>query len=125
MSSKICRLERGEQVHVPGYQWDGASRIAHAPDEWKGVTSVVIPSPTYVPKGTSPPSVRATFSPIKTCIAGDCLFQAPCIEIYAQADAPDQYDPSKTATAGEGSIFDEVMGEFNDFEGDDNYDDEY
>ena len=33
-------------------------------------------------------------------------------EIYAQADAPDQYDPSKTATAGEGSIFDEVMGEF-------------
>lgn len=41
------------------------------------------------------------------------------------ADAPDQYDPSKTATAGEGSIFDEVMGEFNDFEGDDNYDDEY
>ena len=38
---------------------------------------------------------------------------------------PDQYDPSKTATAGEGSIFDEVMGEFNDFEGDDNYDDEY
>ena len=41
-------------------------------------------------------------------------------EIYAQADAPDQYDPSKTATAGEGSIFDEVMGEFNDFEGDDN-----
>ena len=46
-------------------------------------------------------------------------------EIYAQADAPDQYDPSKTATAGEGSIFDEVMGEFNDFEGDDNYDDEY
>ena len=46
-------------------------------------------------------------------------------EIYARADAPDQYDPSKTATAGEGSIFDEVMGEFNDFEGDDNYDDEY
>ena len=35
------------------------------------------------------------------------------------------YETSKTATAGEGSIFDEVMGEFNDFEGDDNYDDEY
>ena len=46
-------------------------------------------------------------------------------EIYAQADAPDQYDPSKTATAGEGSIFDEEMGEFNENAGDDNYDDEY
>lgn len=46
-------------------------------------------------------------------------------EIYAQAEAPDQYDPSKNAVAGEGSIFDEVMGEFSDFEGDDSYDDEY
>ena len=46
-------------------------------------------------------------------------------EIYAQADAPDQYDPTKNVVGGEGSIFNEVMGEFNDFEGDDNYDDEY
>lgn len=45
-------------------------------------------------------------------------------EIYAQADAPDQYDPSKVVAGGEGSIFNEVMGEFNDFEGDDSYDDE-
>lgn len=45
-------------------------------------------------------------------------------EIYAQADAPDQYDPSKNALSGEGSIFDDVMSEFSDFEGDDNYDDE-
>ena len=47
-------------------------------------------------------------------------------EIYAQAAAPDQYDPSKTrAEDDEGSIFGEVMSEFSDFEGDDNYDDEY
>lgn len=46
-------------------------------------------------------------------------------EIFAQADAPDQYDPSKTAAAGDGSIFDDAMSEFSDFEGDDSYDDEY
>lgn len=46
-------------------------------------------------------------------------------EIYAQAEAPDQYDPSKVVESGEGSIFDEVMGEFSDFEGDDQYDDAF
>lgn len=46
-------------------------------------------------------------------------------EIYAQAEAPDQYDPSKNPGEEEGSIFGEAMGEFSDFEGDDNYDDEY
>lgn len=45
-------------------------------------------------------------------------------EIFAQADAPDQYDPSKSVAGDEGSIFSEVMADFNDFEGDDNYDDE-
>lgn len=45
-------------------------------------------------------------------------------EIYAQADAPDQYDPSKTRVGDEGSIFGDVMSEFNDFEGDENYEDE-
>lgn len=44
-------------------------------------------------------------------------------EIFARADAPDQYDPSKNAD-DDGSIFDEVMGDFNEFEGDDSYDDE-
>ena len=43
-------------------------------------------------------------------------------EIYVQAEAPDQYDPSKNVVSGEGSIFDDVMSEFSDFEGDDNYD---
>lgn len=47
-------------------------------------------------------------------------------EIYAQAEVPDQYDPSRThADEEEGSIFDDAMGEFSDFAGDDNYDDEY
>ena len=46
-------------------------------------------------------------------------------EIYAVADVPDQYDPTKTSDTDDGSIFDDVMSEFSDFEGDDNYDDEY
>ena len=49
-------------------------------------------------------------------------------EIFAREEVPDQYDPSKTRTEGsdaEGSIYDQMMDEFNDFEGDDNYDDEY
>ena len=46
-------------------------------------------------------------------------------EIFAQAEAPDQYDPSKTRPDDEGSIFDDAMGDFSDFEGDDSYDDEY
>lgn len=45
-------------------------------------------------------------------------------EIYAQAEVPDQYDPSKSVVEDEGSIFDEMMGEFGEFEGDDSYDDE-
>lgn len=47
----------------------------------------------------------------------------PC-EIYAQEDAPDQYNPAKNPVSGEGSMFDEVMGDFGDFEGRDNYEDE-
>lgn len=46
-------------------------------------------------------------------------------EVYAVADVPDQYDPSKTVIEDDGSIFDDVMSEFDDFEGDDTYDDEY
>lgn len=45
-------------------------------------------------------------------------------EIYARADVPDQYDPSKNLMEDEGSIFGEVMSEFSDFEGDEMYDDE-
>ena len=47
-------------------------------------------------------------------------------EIFAEAEAPDQYDPSKNRPVeDEGSAFDAMMGDFSDFEGDDNYDDEY
>lgn len=46
-------------------------------------------------------------------------------EIYARAEAPDQYDPSKNRAGEEESAYDEIMDEFRDFEGDDNYDDEY
>lgn len=42
---------------------------------------------------------------------------------FEHSPAPDQYDPE--ANEESGSIFDEMMGEYNDFEGDDNYDDEY
>ena len=43
---------------------------------------------------------------------------------FENAPVPDQYDPD-AVRSDEGSIFDEMMGEFGDFEGDDNYDDEY
>ncbi len=46
-------------------------------------------------------------------------------EIYARAEAPDQYDPTKNGGSDDGSIFDDAMGDFSDFEGDDTYDDEY
>ncbi len=46
-------------------------------------------------------------------------------KIYARAEAPDQYDPSKSGDSDDGSIFDDAMGDFSDFEGDDAYDDEY
>lgn len=42
---------------------------------------------------------------------------------FEHSPAPDQYDPE--ANEQSDSIFDEMMGEYNDFEGDDNYDDEY
>ncbi len=44
-------------------------------------------------------------------------------EAFAHATPPDQYDPS--ANAEDASIFDEMMGDFNEFEGNDAYDDEY
>lgn len=43
--------------------------------------------------------------------------------VFAHAEAPDQYDPE--ASEESRSIFEEMMGDYDDFEGDDNYDDEY
>lgn len=42
---------------------------------------------------------------------------------FEHATAPDQYDPR--ITVDDGSIFEEMMGEYSEFDGDDNYDDEY
>lgn len=42
---------------------------------------------------------------------------------FEHSPAPDQYDPE--ANEESGSIFEEMMGEYSDFEGDDGYDDEY
>ncbi len=44
-------------------------------------------------------------------------------ESFAHATAPDQYDPD--ASVEDGSIFEEMMGDFDDFDGDDSYDDAY
>lgn len=44
-------------------------------------------------------------------------------ELFAHGSVPDQFDPE--ATEADSSIFDEMMGDFNDFEGDENCDDEY
>lgn len=41
----------------------------------------------------------------------------------SEAPAPDQFDPSEADSNG--SIFDDVMSDFDDFGGDDSYDDEY
>ncbi len=47
-SLRVLRDETGEPLFVAkdvavalGYDWNGASRVAHVPDEWKRVTSVV------------------------------------------------------------------------------------
>lgn len=42
---------------------------------------------------------------------------------FEHSSVPDQYDPE--ATVESGSIFEEMMSDYNEFDGDDNYDDEY
>ncbi len=44
-------------------------------------------------------------------------------EAFAHATPPDQYDPD--ANVEDGSIFDEMMGDFGEFDGDSDYDDGY
>lgn len=43
---------------------------------------------------------------------------------FENARVPDQYDPD-AVPADDGSIFDEIMDEFGEFDGDESYDDEY
>lgn len=42
---------------------------------------------------------------------------------FEHAPVPDQYDPEATEQAG--SIFEEMMSDYNEFDGDDSYDDEF
>ena len=49
--------------------------------------------------------------------------QYPCVT-FEHAEAPDQYDPEMSDDDTR-SIFEEMMGDYSDFEGDDSYDDEY
>jgi hypothetical protein len=42
----------------------------------------------------------------------------------SRGEAPDQFDAAAADDDSEGSIFDDVMSEFNDFEGDDSYNDD-
>ncbi len=50
-------------------------------------------------------------------------FEYPRVS-FENARVPDQYDPD-AVPADDGSIFDEMMDEFGEFDGDDSYDDEY
>lgn len=43
--------------------------------------------------------------------------------VFEHAPAPDQFDPE--LNEDEGSIFEQMMGDYSDFDGDDSYDDEY
>ena len=46
----------------------------------------------------------------------------PCVA-FEHSPAPDQFDPE--LNGDEGSIFEQMMGDYNDYDGDDDYDDEF
>lgn len=66
---------------------------------------------------------RAYYLELTGAKEADRQFEYPRVA-FENAPAPDQFDPDAVGS-DEGSIFAEMMGEFNDFDGDDNYDDEY
>jgi len=66
---------------------------------------------------------RAYYLELTGCCEADPGAEYPR-EVFARAEAPDQYDPSKTS-GDDCSIFADAMDEFAEFEGDDSYDDEY
>lgn len=66
---------------------------------------------------------RAYYLELTGAKEADPNFEYPRVA-FENAPAPDQFDPDAVG-ADEGSIFDEMMGDFNEFDGDDNYDDEY
>ncbi len=66
---------------------------------------------------------RAYYLELVDSVQPNPEFEYPRVA-FENAPAPDQYDPD-AVNSDEGSIFDEMMGDFGDFDGDDNYDDEY
>ena len=66
-------------------------------------------------------SERALFMELTGSDKADPAAKYPRI-VHSEGDAPDQFDPD--ALIGSGSIFDDAMDEFGDFEDDDTYDDE-
>lgn len=66
---------------------------------------------------------RAYYLELTGVKEADPEFEYPRVA-FENAPAPDQFDPDAVG-ADEGSIFAEMMGDFNEFDGDDNYDDEY
>lgn len=65
---------------------------------------------------------RAYYLELMDVVAAEPHFTYPR-ESFAHGGTPDQYEAG--LAEDEGSIFDEMMGSFNDFEGDDSMDDEY
>lgn len=65
---------------------------------------------------------RAYYLELMDVVAAEPHFTYPR-EAFAHGATPDQYEAG--LAEDEGSIFDEMMGSFNDFEGDDSVDDEY
>ena len=68
-------------------------------------------------------SERAYYLELTGAKEADPDFEYPRVA-FENAPAPDQFDPD-AVNADEGSIFAEMMGDFNDFDGDDNYDDDF
>lgn len=68
-------------------------------------------------------SERAYYLELTGAKEADPHFEYPRVA-FENAPAPDQFDPDAVG-ADEGSIFDEMMGDFSDFDGDDNYDDDF
>ena len=68
-------------------------------------------------------SERAYYLELTGAKEDDPDFEYPRVA-FENAPAPDQFDPD-AVNADEGSIFAEMMGDFNDFDGDDNYDDDF
>lgn len=66
---------------------------------------------------------RAFYLEVVSATQPNPEFEYPRVS-FENARVPDQYDPD-AVPADDGSIFDEMMDEFGEFDGDDSYDDEY